>query len=156
CNFLDMAKPLSVAINTTDVFWGTILMPQGGVLYRAPKTGNAVPAMPLASNMNSPVSRIAADDTTIFYLQGSLRMLDAKNPGMPTQVGSTMMTIAAFAIDSNNVYVAGGAGISKVDRMAQKESLLANEPGATIAVDATNAYWATGNPGAMKILKIAK
>src|SRR5207253_2407166 len=123
-NYVGLDKPYAMAINTTDAFWGTILMPKGGALYRAPKTGNAVTATQIASNVNSPVSRIVADDTTIFYLQGSLRMLDAKNPGMPVQVGSTMMTIANFTIDSSDVYVAGGAGISKVDRVTQQESLL--------------------------------
>jgi hypothetical protein len=156
CDFLDMAKPYAIALNGTDVFWGTILMPTGGSLYSAPKTGNAVPAKALASNANSPVTRIAADDTSIFYLQNGLRMIDAKSPGMPTQVGTTMVTITNFAIDANDVFVAGGAGISKVDRMTQNETLLANEPGSTIAVDATHAYWATGSPGAVQILKIAK
>ena len=110
----------------------------------------------LATNMGSPVTRMAVDDTTIFYLQNGLRMIDAKNPGMPLQVGTTMMSITGFTIDASSIFVAGGMGVSSVDRQTQKETLLANNPASTLAADATDVYFATGNVGAVQILKIAK
>lgn len=156
CDYLDVAKPYAIALNSTNVFWGTTLTPKGGALYIAPKGGNAVPAKSLAVNMNAPVTRVVADDTSIFYMQNGIRVIDAKSPGMPLQVGTTMASISDFAIDASAVFVAGGGGVSMVDRKTQKETPLANEPGLTITVDATDVYWATGSPGAEQILKIAK
>jgi len=155
CDSPGLAKPYAIAINSTNVFWGTVLMPKGGSIYSAPKTGNAVIGTALVTNANFPVTRIVADDKTIFYLQNGIRMLDAQSPGMPTQVGTTMMTISSFTIDANDVFVVGGA-VSKVDRQTQNEVLLASESGSTVTVDATDVYWASGSPGAVKILKIPK
>lgn len=156
CDFSKQHKPYAIALSATDVLWGTIAMPSGGSLYSAPKSGSGAIASTLATNMNSPVTRIVVDGSTAFYMQNGIRKMDVGDPKSVVQIGTTMTNIASFAVDADNVYVAGGTGVSKVDRKTDEETQIAGDPGLTLVVDATHVYWGSGGNGMAKILKLAK
>jgi hypothetical protein len=150
------SKPYAIALNDTSVFLGTIAMPTGGALTYAPKGGTDGVAVQLTAGQNTAVTRIIADGNTVFYLLNGLLMLDVNNPNGATHVDTMMSSVSAFAVDQKSIVMVGSGGVSSLDRASQKETLLANEPGTTVAIDATTVYWGSGAPGAAKILKVAR
>jgi hypothetical protein len=156
CDFTKPTKPYAIALTATDVLWGTIATPTGGAMHRALKTASGAMASTIASNNSSPVTRIVVDGDIAYYMQNGIRRMDIDDPQSVVQIGTTQTNIASFAVDADFVYVAGGTGVSKVDRKTDKETQIANDPGLTITVDATHVYWGSGTNGAAKILKLAK
>ncbi|MFO0759055.1 MAG: hypothetical protein U0359_21365 [Byssovorax sp.] len=150
------SKPYAIALSDTHVFLGTIASPKGGALLYAPKDSNEVAAVQLTAGQNTSVTRIAADGDTVYYLLNGLLVMDVKNPAGATHVDTMMTSVNSFVIDQKDVIMVGNLGVSKIDRMTQKETLLANEPGTTVTADATDVYWGSGTPGAAKILKVAR
>jgi hypothetical protein len=150
------SKPYAIAVNDTHVFLGTIAMPTGGALVYAPKDGNEVAATQLTAGQNTAVTKIVVDGKTVYYLLNGLLVLDVDNPSGATHVDTMMANVASFAVDAKDVVMVGSAGVSKLDRATQKETLLANEPGTTVAIDGSTVFWGSGAPGAAKILKVAR
>jgi hypothetical protein len=162
----EQGSPAGVAVDGTGVYWvdtGTT-----GTVMAAPLDGGA--AFALASGQNSPNGTVVAGGNVYWVTSsgstGAIMTVPTAG-GTPTPFANVQAT--TIAVDANNVYACvqlpqptDGALVmesSQIVRMpldGGAATVLASQMGGTsIAVDAVNVYWVSGEPPGIGVIAVA-
>jgi hypothetical protein len=150
-------SPWSVAIDATSVYWTNS---GDASVWKIPIGGGAVTQV--AGSQGAQVDtyymrELAVDGTNVYWTDSAGLVLQVSTSGgIPTKLATNVGSAREIAIDGTNVYWSfsglPGSGVKMVPIGGGTTTLLTNDSGNSIAVDATSVYF-VDSQGIMKVVK---